>query len=606
MATNNDNVQQIKSRLDVVDVLSEYMQLKPAGQNYKGLCPFHNEKSPSFMVSKERQMWHCFGCNLGGDIFEFVQKMEGLEFPEALEILARKAGVTLQQYQAKPGEYNQRLRVFAVLEATQKFYTDYLLGSFGVVPRQYLNKRQVNQDSLTVFGLGYAPKDWDKLSIYLTNQGFSLSEIVAAGVGVKSDRGPGLYDRFRDRLMFPINDLQGRIVGFGGRTLQVEPKEAKYINSPQGLVYNKSLLVYNLDRAKQFIRELGYAVLVEGYMDVLACWQVGIKNVVATSGTALTLEQIKLIKRYTSEVRLAFDADLAGQSAAERGIDIALQAGLEVRVITLPQGKDPDDCARQDQAGLLKAVEQALPIVDSAFQTVLKNIDITSRQGQSQAADKLLTVIGKLPDPIEQDFYLKQLSRELKVNESAIRQKFSLLMTKQKSPVLKYSVDKKSAEEPVVAINPATRPEVLFQRLLALIIKEPSYFARVMDNFKTEVVPPGLLQELYNQLRLYYNLDQTNEISSLLQELSAEASLSQLIGILQLQAEHDFVDMESFELEAELASLLKQLNVLYLSAELKRLSVLIRQTEQSGDHNELEEVLARFAAISQELARVQQ
>ncbi|MFZ5391296.1 MAG: DNA primase [Patescibacteria group bacterium] len=595
-----DNVQQIKSRLDVVDVLSEYMQLKPAGQNYKGLCPFHNEKSPSFMVNKERQMWHCFGCNIGGDIFAFIQKIEGVEFVEALEILAGKAGVTLQRYESKPGEYNQRLKVFKALEVAQKFYQQYLLSPSGAVVRQYLDERQVTKDSLAEFGLGYAPKEWDKLSVYLTNQGFTLNEIVAAGLTLKSERGPGVYDRFRDRLMFPITDIQGRVVGFGGRTLQAEVKEAKYINSSQGLVYNKSLLVYNLDRAKQFIREKGYAVLVEGYMDVLACWQVGIKNVVATSGTALTVEQIKLIKRYSNEVRLAFDADLAGQSAAERGIDIALQAGLEVKVISLPQGKDPDECAKQDKAGLIVAVEQALPIVDQAFQAVLKTSDITSRQGQSRAAEKLLTVIVKLADPVEQDYYLKQLSRQLKVDESAIRQKFALVTSHRLRPAVKVPLAT-SKESPS-----HTRPEILFQRLLAFIIKQPSYLERVAVSLKDEVVPPGPHKELYNQLLVYYNSGQTGEINSLIEELSANSQLGQLIGTLQLQAERDFADMEAGEQEAELASLLKQLNVLFLSAELKRLSVSIRQAEQSGDQGELEEILARFAAISQELARVQQ
>jgi len=597
-----DNVQQIKARLDIVDVLSDYMQLKPAGQNLKGLCPFHNEKSPSFMVNKERQMWHCFGCNSGGDMFAFVEKIEGVDFSEALEILARKAGIVLQRYEAVPGERNQRLRLFKALEEAQKFYSSYLQSPAAISVRQYLSTRQVNQDSLTIFGLGYAPREWDKLTIHLRNQGFSFNELTQAGLSQVSSRGPGSYDRFRDRLMFPISDVQGRVIGFGGRVLNTAATEAKYINSPQGPVYNKSLVVYNLDRAKQYIREAGYAVLVEGYMDIIGSWQAGIKNVVATSGTALTTEQIKLIKRYCTEIRLAFDADLAGRSAAERGIDLAVAAGLEVKVITLPYGKDPDECAKHDPAGLRQAIEQALPIVDHAFKTVLKEVDINSRQGNKLASDKLLTAIAKLPDPVEQDYYLRQLSRELRADESAVRQKFVRLINRTPiqaatSVVAKSVVEKKDNDDRAVQLS---------RRLLGLVLKFPVYLKDLQVSLLPSYLVADDLISLYNQLVIYYNSNQTDEINSWLDELSAEPSFGQLIGILQLQAERDFIDMDLAQVQAELLDLAKQLKVLYLNSELKRLSQNIRLAELAGNQTELEEALASFTQISQELTAVQQ
>ena len=322
-----NDVDQIKSRLDVVDVIGEYVSLKQSGQNWKGLCPFHGEKTPSFMVHREKQIWHCFGCGLGGDIFEFIEKFENVDFPEALEILARKAGVELSR-EVQPGASNKRTRLFQLLSEAVNFYQEQLKSDPGSSARQYLASRGVTAESISSFALGYAPAEWDKLANYLRNKGFSLEELIAAGVALKSERGPGIYDRFRDRLLFPIFDVQDRPVGFGGRTLDPGAREAKYINSSQGPVYNKSTILYNLNLAKEHIRSAGYALLVEGYMDVVGCVQAGIKNVVATSGTALTQEQVKLLKRYCNEIRLCFDADLAGQSASERGIDLALAAEL--------------------------------------------------------------------------------------------------------------------------------------------------------------------------------------------------------------------------------------------------------------------------------------
>ncbi|MDZ4229676.1 MAG: DNA primase, partial [Candidatus Veblenbacteria bacterium] len=457
-----NDVEQIKSRLDIIEVVGEYIRLKQSGQNWKGLCPFHGEKTPSLMVHREKQIWHCFGCGLGGDVFEFIEKIENVEFPEALEILARKAGVELTSRQGGGPEAGKRLRLFHLLEVATAFYREQLKSSAsGAVARAYLAKRGVTPESVADFSLGYAPPEWDKLTNHLRNNGFSIEEALLSGVAMKSERGPGVYDRFRDRLLFPITDAQSRVVGFGGRTLDPEAKEAKYINSPQGPIYNKSLILYNLDKAKLYIKEAGCAVLVEGYMDIIGSWEAGVRNVVATSGTALTPEQVKLLKRYTNELRLAFDADLAGRTASERGIDLALQAELEVKVIKLPQGKDPDDAARVDAVGFKSAVESALPIGDYAFATVLGQVDTTTREGKKQAAKLLLAAIVKLPDPVDRDYYLKRLARELDVDERSLRERL---------PVNRTPVAGASPEPVTEPVAKPSREQLLSERLLVLLV----------------------------------------------------------------------------------------------------------------------------------------
>ncbi|MBI5733807.1 MAG: DNA primase [Candidatus Kerfeldbacteria bacterium] len=587
-------IQQIKSRLDVVEVIGEYVRLKQAGQNWKGLCPFHQEKTPSFVVSKERQMWYCFGCNSGGDIFEFIERLEGLEFPEVLEMLARRAQVTLDK--TPGGEPNQRLRLLNLLEQAQKFYNEQLAGSAPAqAVRDYLVQRQITADSLKTFGLGYAPAEWDKLSNYLRSQKFSVAELVAAGVAVKSERGPGVYDRFRERLMFPITDVQGRVVGFGGRVLDKEAKEAKYINSPQGPVYNKSLIVYNLDRAKAYIKEAGFAVLVEGYMDVIGSWQAGVRNVAATSGTALTLEQIKLIKRYTSEVRVAFDADLAGKSAAERGIDLALTAEMEVKVIALPFGKDPDECAKQDQVAWQTAVTQALPIVDHAFMTVLKQVDASTREGKKTAAASLLRAIAKLPDPVEQDYYLKKLAQEIGVDELALRQRFGAQAS---------SFKKESIVTPAVPVV-VDRQRLIAERLLALLLRYTDGLSGIMTDLPAEMLGAPELSELYRRWLIYYNKVQDFEIDEFRQELQVEAEMLRLLDVLSLRVEGDLADLPEDEAVKEGQVLLQQIKQNYFSQELKQLSAAIREAEKQGSAAELQSLLARFNEISQQLSSLQ-
>ncbi|MCK4892060.1 MAG: DNA primase, partial [Candidatus Pacebacteria bacterium] len=313
----NSQVDEIKSRLSVEEVISGYLQLQRAGRNWKAKCPFHNEKTPSFTVSPERQMWYCFGCNEGGDIFTFVMKMEGLEFRDALKLLAEKAGVQLED--RSYNDSGEKSKALEILDISRKFYQECLKIKTGRKAFEYLSNRGLSKNIIEKFQLGYAPDSWDLLSKFLKKKGYKESGIFSAGMTVKKDKG-GYYDRFRGRIMFPINNVSGQTIGFSSRVMPgADESHAKYINTPETAIYNKSRVLYGLDKSKVEIRKKDLCIMVEGNMDVIASFQAEIENVAATSGTALTADQLKIIKRYTDNIAFSFDMDSAGIKAAGRG-----------------------------------------------------------------------------------------------------------------------------------------------------------------------------------------------------------------------------------------------------------------------------------------------
>lgn len=391
--------EEIKQRLNIVDVVGEYVQLKKAGQNYRACCPFHNEKTPSFMVSEDKQIFKCFGCGEGGDVFGFVMKMEGIEFVDALKILAGKAGVELKRQD--PKIQSKRNRILETLDLAAKFFNKALTESQeGSIAREYLKKRKIENITQDEFMLGYSPDSWDMLTRFLKKRGYKDEEIVESGLVVRKDSGLGYYDRFRGRLMFPIWDIHNNVIGFGGRVLSGDEKQAKYINSPQGFVYDKSRILYGINKAKQDIRKEDCVIIVEGYTDVIASYETGIKNTVSASGTALTAEQIDLIKRYTNNMILSFDMDAAGDMATKRGIEMAQVKGMNIKILQLPQGKDPDECIREDLKNWQKAVESSQSIMDYYFANILKDLDLEKVEDKKKAAAGLLTQIKNISNKI--------------------------------------------------------------------------------------------------------------------------------------------------------------------------------------------------------------
>jgi DNA primase len=435
-------VDEIKERIDAVELISNYVQLKKAGRSYKGLCPFHAENTPSFVVFPDSGTWHCFGaCSEGGDIFTFVMKREGWDFRTALEELARQTGVELQPRTGQQEvEDQERARLREILAAAATYFNHLLLNaSQAQAARDYVARRGFQERTIELFQLGYALDEWHALETFLTGKGYTLQELIAAGVSVEREDGR-VYDRFRGRLMIPIRDARGRVIGFGARTLDPDGVP-KYLNSPQTPLFDKSNTLYGLDMAAKGIRAADRVVIVEGYMDVMQAHQAGFSNVVAQLGTALTEENLRRLTRYTRRIVLALDPDAAGQAATMRGLDVARQAlepelepvfdarGLlrlegrlsaDIRVLTLPPKHDPDDLIRADPARWAVLVDQAAPLVEHYIQTLLKGQDLADPKIKAQMADALIPVIREIASPVEREHYVQQLARALRTDERAL------------------------------------------------------------------------------------------------------------------------------------------------------------------------------------------
>lgn len=425
-------VEEVKNKLDIVEVVSGYVTLQKAGRHFKANCPFHNEKTPSFYVYPERQGWHCFGaCATGGDIISFISRKENLDFNGALRMLAERAGVELKN----DGPKRQAIKTLQdVNDAAALFFQGLLQSSSRA--RAYIEERGLDPRIVSDFQLGYAPPGWENLRNHLTSRGYTEAQLVEAGLLVEGDRSP--YDRFRDRLIIPIRDDRGRVMGFGGRVLPGgdEQPGAKYINTPQTPVFDKSSLLYGLDRAKEEIRRLGTAVIVEGYMDVIAAHQHGYRNVIASMGTALTDKQATLLQRFVSQgegrVVLAMDADEAGKAANLRAIQVVAAAerptraqerprSIDIRVLALPRGKDPDELIRNEPEAWQAAIESARPVVDHLIAIVSAGLDLSQPRDRSQLVAEVLPAIGEVRDPVLRAHYLQRLSRLARVSEEALR-----------------------------------------------------------------------------------------------------------------------------------------------------------------------------------------
>jgi DNA primase len=416
-------VDEVKQRLDIVDVVGQYVQLQKAGRNYKAVCPFHSERTPSFFVSPERQSWHCFGaCGTGGDIFSFVMKKENLEFGEALRLLAERAGVTLAD--RRPEEEAERDKLREANEAAASFYHRALVSSeAGQRARRYLEERGLDLKAIQDFQIGYSPSGWDGLCQHLREHGYGDEELVAAGLAVEGERG--LRDLFHQRIMFPITDMRGRVVGFGGRSLPSEGEEEsqpKYLNTSQTAIFDKGSLLYALDKAKEHIRREGLAVIVEGYMDAITAHQHGFANVVASMGTALGERQVRLLKRFSRDIVLALDADSAGQEATLRAVEYQDILERDIRVLILPEGRDPDQVIRSDPEAWSALLASAQPLLDYKFEAVSSALDLSQPRQCSQAVEELLPLLAAIGDRIVQAHYLQRLARLAQVKESALHQ----------------------------------------------------------------------------------------------------------------------------------------------------------------------------------------
>jgi len=496
-------VDEIKERLDIVDVIGAYVPLQKAGRYYRALCPFHAEKTPSFYVFPDSQRWHCFGaCGEGGDIFTFVMKREGWDFATALEELARRAGVVLRPRtpeQARMDEENARLQA-AVAEAARYYHHLLLHAPEAARAREYLARRGLSSETILRFQLGYSLPAWDALRAHLTGRGFTPAELVRAGLLVEREDG-STYDRFRDRLMIPIRDLHGTTVGFGARTLEAEGVP-KYINSPQTPLFDKGRLLFGLDMARDAIRREECVVVVEGYMDVMQAHQAGFGNVVAQMGTALTETQVRLLKRYTRRLILALDPDAAGIQATLRGLEVAREAmdreltpvfnprglvgferrlGAEIRVLTLPPGNDPDDLIRQDPARWPVLVRESLPVVEFVLGQLLRQTDLEDAKGRARVVEAMLPLLRDVGDPVERETYAQKVARALRLDARTVLARL-------------YEAERQAAQRTPVVVSPEGQRGGVIADLegycLATFLRQPWLLDAVNRTLEEWDIPP--------------------------------------------------------------------------------------------------------------------
>lgn len=413
------DVDDVKSRLNIIDVIGQRVTLKKAGRNFKGLCPFHNEKTPSFTASSDRQVFHCFGCGKGGSVIDFYMEYFHVDFVEALEELAKQAGVTLTRQGGETEVQKVKKKIFEINQLASEYY-HYLLTkhALGEKARQYLAGRGVSDKSMKTFGLGYSPNSWDALSNFLRKKGYDNKIIEISGLAIHGSNG--IYDRFRGRVIFTLRDHRGNVVGFSGRVLDPKIKEAKYINTSETPVYIKSNVLFALDVTKDAISKANEAIIMEGELDVISSFQAGIANVVAIKGSALTEGHVNLLKRFTERVIFALDSDLAGDAASRRGIEIADTAGLDMRVASIPLGKDPDEAAREDPILFKKSIKEAVPVYDYFITSAVKRFDMTSAFGKRKASDELMPIISRITNPIVQAHYVKKTASALDVSDETV------------------------------------------------------------------------------------------------------------------------------------------------------------------------------------------
>jgi DNA primase len=477
-----NEIEEVKARLDIAEVVGQYVQLQKAGRSFKGLCPFHTEKTPSFVVTPDRQTWHCFGaCGTGGDVISFVMKKEGIEFPEALASLAERAGVELRQGAHSRKETREHDRLYAANDAAATLFHQTLEESdLAGEARAYLERRGVDHVTSESFQLGYSQDSWDAARDHLRSEGFRDEELIAAGLTIEGEQSP--YDRFRGRLMFPIWDPKGRVVGFGARAL--DDSMPKYLNTPQTPIFDKGGILYAFDRARSTIREEQRAVVVEGYMDVIAAHQFGFTNVVASMGTALTEPQVRLLKKATPSVVLALDADTAGTEAAIRGHEVVREsadgdsaepsiswrglvgyessASIELTVAILPGGSDPDDVIRDDSGAWQQLVDSATPVLDFRLKSATDRHNLESPTGRSALVKEFLPLVKAVADPVVRAHYLQRLSARARIGEREL------------STMLIRSTDRRASRRTQeTAAEPGQRGDVREEFLLALLLRYP-------------------------------------------------------------------------------------------------------------------------------------
>ncbi len=593
MPTSNSSIQEIKDRLNVADVLSSYIQLKKSGTNYKASCPFHNEKSASLMVSPQKQIWHCFGCGEGGDIFGFVMKFENVDFPEALKILADRAGVELPKFSKESTEADKyKETLYRVNELAAKFFNEVLQrSSVAEVARKYLANRGLTGETVKEWLIGFAPNEYHMLENFLVKKGYGKKELVDAGVSAVSSKNQNeIYDRFFNRVTFPIKNYSGEVVGFTARILDNDAKAAKYVNSPETLIYNKSKVIFGLYQAKQAIRKADCAIVVEGNMDVISCHQAGFKNVVGSSGTAFTYDQLQTLSRLTKTLKFAFDTDAAGVTATKRALDLALQLGFSVYIVKIEGAKDPDELIKKDPKAFARAVEEAPLYLDYFFEKSFEKYDPTSVQQKKSITAVLIPLLKQLSDPLEVSHYTRILAQRLNVTEKAI---YELLASGKTSNTQQQATGVKKEEKIIPIVKP--RSYQMEKKLLGYTLNNPEHRKLVMEKVVGYFKDPEIVA-IIEALKKSSNQNADQFIASLDDQELAKMAL------FMVESEYSQLDSPD-AFEQGFQQFLREYISQNIKVEMETVRTEMVLAEQKKDKQKLNELNKKFLELSQQLSK---
>ncbi len=587
-----DQVSQIREKIDIVSFIGEFISLKRGGKNFKANCPFHGEKTPSFMVSPERQIWHCFGCGKGGDVYSFLMEYEHCDFPEALRLLAKRTGITLTQFGRDLGQSSKKEQMYQLNAIALEFYHFVLTKHpAGKKALMYLENRGVNPKVIETFQLGFAPVQKNSLTRFLLGKkNYTKEDLFEAGLATYRDGG--MFDFFRGRLIFPLMDHRDNVVGFSGRILDDASPFAgpKYINTKETLIYHKGELFYGLHITKEAIRREKQAILLEGEFDVLSCFQEGVSNVVAVKGTALTDFQVQLLSRYVPKVTVCFDGDRAGQEAIKRSLPLIEKRGLATTVIVIPNGKDPDEALKKDPISFKKAVAEDSNVYEYLFFEALANSDRKTAEGKQKIADALLPTIADIENAIVREHYLKKISTELDTTYESILKEIQRIQKKELKgvPVKANQEVKKSREEN------------LEEYLLSLILQseEPKAATQKAALVLTDVMPKERAQQ-----KIFYHLlsfsEKTGAITTRQLGVDLKAELLESFNRAFLFPLLPFPNKEA-EL-IEISKVATKLCELYLHAKIKALGIQIKEKETSGINSEVGKLKENISELTAKL-----
>lgn len=582
-------VEEVKSRTDIVNVIGERIELKKAGRNFKALCPFHGERTPSFMVSPELQIFKCFGCAEGGDVFTFLEKYEGMDFPEALKYLADKAGIKLKAF--KGGETSEKERLIEIHSWATRFYNYLLLNhEAGKKALDYLlGERGLKRSTIEEFQLGFSPDSPILLKKFLVDKKkFTPSEVQTAGIGII--RGPNVYDRFGGRVIFPLFDHRGNPIGFAGRILPWDRRETgKYINSPETPIYHKSSVLYGLNLTRPYIKKKGVAIIVEGELDTISSYQAGIKNVTAIKGSALTEEQVRLLSRFAPKFILALDSDLAGDSAARRGITVASNLGVEVKIAKLKDSKDPDEAARHDLPGYKDSLINSVGVWDYLIDSALARYDPKTGSGKAKISKELGPILGEIEDRIVQAHYLGVLAKKLGVSIEAVSEEVS--RGQKGAPV--------SVVSDILKEEKKDRRILLEERLLTLSFQSDPTF--LLGNAISDLISSPLNKRILEEYKAFAAKHKVFNPSEFSQKLPGEL----LNGFAELVLKDaGEVISEPDVLKKELDLVVKELKILSVREKLKDLAAQIKDLEEKGEKNKLLKAQDKFNKLALTLSKL--